>query len=263
MNRRLLFLISLTIVCFVTFSSAVFGYGFTSQYNPKVDGLKFTVATQEHIVVSDSGMPGTFHDSLSFTDLVTNSVELVPVEAVKASENAMSFIKGGNAAVANSHYIKLELYFYASNDMNVYLEGTGSGTIIDSISNGIADATQMNKIRDSLRVGFLSYNTVETPVGGEIETTYTPNKVNIYSVNAKTNDSYTDGLKYETFTNIGYTEGIENDVVLLEVSANKVSKLDVYIWLEAKDKNCVSNVMSSVLRVNLGFLGVKTEEAGS
>lgn len=263
MKKKLLFLISLTIVCLVTFSNAAFAW-FTKQYNPSVDGVRFNVATQEHIMISTTGNKGTFNDNISFSEFVNQSLTLLPLEGV-VSENKISIQDGGYEVNQNEHYIKLSLYFYASNDMDVYLEGSTSGTVIDPITvdNSITDQNQVDKIVDSMRIGFLSYYTRETPTSSGIEISYDPVKTNIYSVNEKTNASYVGGLRYETFNNIGHTEGILDDVVLLSVSANKVSKLDVYIWLEKKDVNCVENIPSSLVQINLRFLGVKTEGAGS
>lgn len=263
MKKKLLFLISLTIVCLVTFSNAAFAW-FTKQYNPSVDGVRFNVATQENIMISTTGNKGTFNDNLKFSEFVTQSLTLLPREGV-ISENHISIQDNGYEVNANQNYIKIPLYFYASNDMDVYLEGSTSGTVIDpvTVDNSITDSTQVNKIVDSMRIGFLAYSTRETPTSSGIEISYDPIKTNVYSVNAKTNASYVDGLKYETFNNIGHTEGILDDVVLLSVKANKVSKLDVYIWLEKNDINCIENIPSSLIQINLRFLGVKNEGAGS
>lgn len=267
MKKRLLFLLSLTIVCLTTFSSAAFAW-FTKQYNPSVDDLTFNVATQEHIMISTTGAVGTFNDQLSFNDFVTSDITddltLMPLDGV-VNENSISIQKEGIEQAANQKYIKLSLYFYASNDMNVYLAGSTSGRVIDAIEvdNSITDATQINKIISSMRVGFVSYSTRETPSSNGIVTSYDPLATNVYSVNAKTNESYVGNVKpYETFNSIGHTEGIEDDVILFSVKAKKINKLDVYIWLENKDVNCIENIPSSLVKINLRFLGVTIEEAG-
>jgi len=264
MKKKLLFLISLAIVCLVTFSNAAFAW-FTKQYNPSVDGLQFNVATQEHIMISTTGQVGSFSDQVAFSEFVSKSLTLTPLEGV-VSENNISIQSGGYEVNANEHYIKLSLYFYASNDMDVYLAGSTSGTVIDpvQVDNSITDPTQVSKIVDCLRIGFLSYSTRETPTSNGIVVDYDPIGTNVYSVNAKTDESYVDNRRpYDTFTNIGHTEGIEDDVVLFSVVANKVSKLDVFIWLEKNDLNCIENVPSSLVKINLRFLGVNTEEAGA
>lgn len=263
MKKRLLFLLSLTIVCLTTFSSAAFAW-FTKQYNPSVDNLTFNVATQEHIMISTTGAVGTFNDKLAFSDFVDKDLTLLPLDGV-VNENSISLQSGGVEQTANEKYIKLSLYFYASNDMDVYLAGSPSGRVIDAIEvdNSITDQTQINKIINSMRVGFVSYSTRETPTSNGIVVSYDPLATNIYSVNTKTNESYVGNIKpYETFNNIGHTEGIENDVVLFSVKAKKVNKLDVYIWLENKDVDCIENIPSSLVKINLRFLGVTTEEAG-
>ena len=265
MRKRLLFLMSLTIVCLVTFSSAAFAW-FTKQYNPSVDDMVLSVATQEHIMVSSTGAKGSFHDKLSFDDLVDeDSLVLTPLNGV-VNENSISIQNNGYEVTANENYIKLSLYFYASNDMDVYLAGSPSGRVVDyvEVDNSITDQTQVNKIINSLRIGFLAYSTRETPTSNGIVVDYDPIHTNVYSVNEKTPESYVGGIKpYNTFTSIGHTEGIEDDVVLFSVEASKVSKLDVFIWLEKNDVDCIENVPNSLVKINLRFLGVNTEEAGS
>ena len=263
MKKRLLFLMSLSIVCLVTFSSAAFAW-FTKQYNPSVDDLTFSIATQEHIMISTTGEVNSFNDNLSFSDFVSSSVTMYPLDGV-VNENSISIERGGIIQTPNEKYIKLTLYFYASNDMDVYLAGSTQGKVVDTIeiADSVTDAEHVNKIIDCLRVGFLSYSTRETSVNNEVFTVYEPLDTNIYSVNPKTNESYEGNLKpYETFNSIGHTEGIENDVVLFRAKAKKIHKLDVYIWIENKDVNCIEYIPSSLVKINLRFLGVSVEEAG-
>jgi hypothetical protein len=261
--RKKLFLLSLAIVCLVTFSSAAFAW-FTKQYNPSIDDLTFNVATQEHIMISTTGGVNTFHDKLSFSEFVDKELTLTPLDGV-VNENSISIQSGGVEQAINEKYIKIPLYFYASDDMNVYLAGSTSGKVVDAIevNSSVIDTTRINKIINSIRIGFVSYDTRETPTSNGIVTSYDPLNTNVYSVNAKTNESYVGNVKpYETFNNIGHTEGIENDVVLFTAKAKKIHKLDVYIWLEGKDIDCIENIPSSLVKINLRFLGVTIEGAG-
>lgn len=264
MKKRLLFLLSLTLVCIVTFSNAAFAW-FTKQYNPSVDGLKFNVATQEHIMISTTGEAGSFDDKLFFSDFVNESLTLTPLEGV-VGEGSISIQKDGIQQEANEKYIKISLYFYASNDMDVYLAGSPSGTVFDliKVDNNVATEEQKSKIVSSMRVGFLSYTTAERPTSNGIVIEYSPLNTNVYSYEEKINTNYEDDvLPYETFTSLGHTEGIEDDVILFSAEAHKIQKLDVYIWLEEKDRECIENIPSLQMQINLRFLGVKTEESGS
>ena len=263
MRKKLMFLIALVLVSLVTFSSATYAW-FSKQYNPKIDGLSVGIRTQEHMMISTTGVKGTFKDNISFNELIGDRVTLEPVSGV-VTENNISIYDGAYLANQNGKYIKFSLYFSGSDDMDVYLAGSQSGVVVDiiRIQNSIFTDAQINKMVDSLRIGFLAYSTRETPTSSGTEISYIPLLTNIYSVNPKTSENY-EGVEpgtvpYKTFSNIGHTSGILDDVVLLNVKANKVSKLDVYIWLESKDVNCDESIFNTELKINLRFLAVKEE----
>ena len=81
MRKKIAFLLVLCMVSLMAFSGATYA-GFSKQYNPQVDGLQFGVATQENMMISATGIPGTFKDNIAFSDLITNNVTLHPVEGV-------------------------------------------------------------------------------------------------------------------------------------------------------------------------------------
>lgn len=260
MKKKLMFLISLAIVSLVSFSNATYAW-FSKQYNPQVADLKFNIATQEYMMISKTGDVGTFKDEIPFSELVGDNVTLRPVDGV-ISENNISLLSGGQNAPQSYTYIKFSLYFSGSNDMNVYLRGSTGGTVVDSIKieNSIFSNEQIEKMIDSLRIGFLAYTTRETPTGSGTQISYDPLYTNVYSVKEKNDSNYKSGLKpYETFNNLGHTEGALDDVVLLNVMANKVSKLDVFIWLENQDVSCNESLFNVLLQVNLRFLAVNVE----
>lgn len=259
MKRRLLLLSVLSLVSILTFSGATFA-GFTKQYNPRIDDLQFSVATQEYMMVSRTGEAGTFVDNIAFSDLIENEVTLNPLKGV-VGENSITLYDGEDVAVLNDNYIKFTLYFSGSENMDIYLAGSTSGIVVETIKleNNIFTEEQINKMVDSLRIGFLSYSARELPTSSGVKVEYDPIETNVYSVNEKNNNSYKDNLlHYETFRNIGYTEGMD-DVCLLSVVANKVGKMDIYIWLEGEDVNCNESIFNSLLQINLRFLAVKTE----
>lgn len=262
MNKKITFLIVLCIISLITFTGATYA-GFSKQYNPKVDNLHFTVATQENMMISMTGEAGTFKDDISFSDLVDGDVSLSPVEG-KVTENSIS-LHYGEYEASSSSYIKFTLYFSGSNDMDVYLAGSTSGTVVDPIEvdNNMFTTEQINKMVDSLRIGFVSYSTREIPTSSGIEISYSPISANVYSVKEKNDTSYKNGLKYNTFNSIGYTAGIKDDVVLLNVKANKINKMDIYIWVESEDISCDESLFNVLLKVNLRFEAVKNESGDS
>ena len=258
-KKKIAFLLTLCMISLIALSGVTYA-GFSKQYNPQVEGLQFNVATQENMMISTTGVPGTFKDNIAFSDLVDGQVLLSPVQG-NITENSIALYYDENNIASPSNYIKFSLYFSGSNDMDIYLAGSTSGTVVDPIvvQNSIFTNEQISKIVDSVRIGFLAYSTRETPTGAGIEISYDPISTNVYSVNDKTDSSYVDGIMpYHTFNAKGYTGGID-DVILLETTANKVSKMDVYIWLEDKDISCSEDVFNSILRINLRFLAVKNE----
>ena len=264
MKKRLMFLISLVIVSLVTFSSATYAW-FSKQYNPQVDNLSFNIATQENMMISKSGAPGTFKDNISFAELVgDNNITLKPLKG-NVGENSIVLSDNLGVVGETGNYIKFTLYFSGSNDMDIYLAGSISGTVVDviKVENSIFTDEQIVKFVDSMRIGFIAYSTRETPTSSGLEISYDPIFTNVYATKEKTDASYEGGLKpYDTFSSIGYTER-EDDVILLSTHANRVSKLDVYIWLEDEDVNCNESIFNSKLQINLRFLAVKTEGDGN
>lgn len=267
MRKKLMFLISLMIVSLVAFSNATYAW-FSKQYNPQVDNLSVGIRTQEHMMISKTGLVGTFKDNIPFNELIDEKVDLVPLTGV-VEESNISIYDGAHLSSQSGKYIKFSLYFSGSNDMDVYLEGSQSGTVVDiiKIENSIFSEEQINKMIDSLRIGFLSYTTRETPTSSGTEISYEPFETNVYSVNPKNVDSYkvVEGnvVPYKTFSNIGHTSGILEDVSLIRVNSNKVSKMDVYIWLEENDVSCSESIFNVALKINLRFLAVKVEDGGN
>lgn len=257
MKKKMVFLLSLLIVSFVTFASATYAY-FSEQLHPRVDNLIFNVATQENVMVSTSGVKGTFKDSISFNEMIgDNEVTLKPLLGT-VGDNYISLFDGSNTATDG--YISFSLYFSASDDKDLYLAGSISGTVIDIVDeSSIFTNEQKNKIVKSLRVGFVSYTTVETPTSSGIEISYAPINTEVYATEIKDNSSYKGGLlKYETFNNLGYT-GSSDDVLLLDLYANKISKMDVFVWLESDDVNCDISIFDCKLRVNVRFEAIDRE----
>lgn len=281
MKKKIFILATLTFSSLMAFTGATYAR-FTKQYTPRVNGLTFNVATQENIMIAkDNGSgtytKGTFKDSINFSELVdSSSINLNPLYG-SVTDNILSINNSSYVASANSNYIKFSLYFSSSSDMDVYLNGdlssvggSGTGTVIEAINSAESlDGNKANKVISALRIGFVSYTTVVTPSSSGEVITYEIDKTSIYSTSVKTKDNYDlsigEELPYTTFSTIGYAEGASsNNVILFSTNAKKVSKLDVYIWLEAKDKDCLSENLGQIfdtsIRINLGFRGVSESE---
>ena len=262
MRKKMICLIALLLISVLSFSGATYA-GFTKQYNPWIDKLNFTVATQEYMMISKTGEKGTFKDNIEFSELITTHVTLTAVDAV-VTENSISFNKNGVVAPTDS-YIKFSLYFSGSNDMNIYLRPASDVDIERnlSVTNALFTEEQIRKAVDSIRIGFLAYSTRETVVGsGIIENEYDPIKTNIYSENQKNDESYSGIKPYDTFykMQLGYTDnGLDDEFALLSAQANKVSKLDIFIWLENQDLSASESLFNIALSINLRFLAVNVE----
>ena len=259
MKKKISFLLILCMVSLIAFTSATYA-GFSKQYNPKVEGMHFGVATQENMMISKTGTPGSFRDDIPFSELVGTGIKTLRPVAGSVSTNSIELYQGQYIA-NSSNYIKFELYFAGSNNMDLYLAGSTSGTVVDSIriDNPTYAPADVTKIIDSVRVGFLAYETIEKPTPDGIKLEYKAKQTNIYSVNQKTDESYLGGLKYETFNNLGHTSGAQNDVILMSTEANKIYKMDIFVWVESKDVNCIQDVINVNLNINLRFLAVKNE----
>ena len=268
MRKRLMLLISLFIVSLVSFSSATYAW-FSEQLHPEVGSLIFNVATQENIMISTSGNKGTFKDVINFEELYSNDITLKPLKGI-VEENSISLVNDGGFAVnQNGNYIKFSLYFSSSTNMDVYLNGSDSGTVIDIVRNNtsIFDDSDINKIVDCVRIGFLIYSTNEVPnSSGGFDIVYDPLETLVYSDNVKDITSYKNSNKtYDTFTkaDIGFENDPSRDIVLFSTEANNVYKMDVFIWIESEDVNCDVSVFDARLQINLRFFGNQISEGGA
>ena len=262
MKKKIMFLLTLCVVSIVAFSTVAFA-AFTLQYNPEVGDLKFTAKTQEYMMISKSGEVNTFEDVIPFNDLSSGDVALKPVEARVVKNQSIAMYK--NDSVTEDNFIKFSLYFTSSNDMDLYLAGSNEYGVINAIVGDAAldHPNDVEKLKDALRVGFVTYAINDQYNGITNLEKYIPVATNIYSYNAKDASDYNCGgeVPYETFNLFGYTaDTLWKDTVILSTSYGEISKVDVYIWLEEKDINSSVEIFDTTLQVNLRFLAVSTEE---
>lgn len=270
MKKKILFLFIQVIVLITAFTSVTYA-AFTEQYHPRISPFTFNVKTQEYMMISKSGEAGTFKDEIAFNELIVEENTTFSLKPLYGSLNGEDIvIKNSSEIVENKNYIRVPVYFTASNDMNLYLLGSATTeTVIQVVpQEPIIFTEEVNKYLDALRIGFVAYSINETVIGDSTSITYLPFMTNIYSKNPKDNSSYVSGLKkYETFYNT-YSLGVKEDTVLLNVKANKISKMDIVIWLEADDKSIyddegyLDKVFNVQFNIDLRFQAVNVEESG-
>ena len=249
MKKKIMFLIALSIVSLVAFSTATYA-AFEKQYNPEVTDLGFSAKTQDYMMISETGEAGTFEDRIRFDRFIEEDLLLEPLEGKINSDGIVLY---RNGTVTNNNYIKFSLYFTANRDMDLYVEGSRENKIVDYVVGDEDNANQVKKLVDSLRIGFVAYDSEII----EGDTYYTPVKTNIYSVNEKGEESYRfHEMPYETFSTIGYYEGLAGDEILLNVKGGETAKLDIYIWIEDADLSSNAVVYDSYLEVYMRFRAV-------
>lgn len=213
-------------------SSSIIYARFYRQYNPEVSPFAITVSSQDNIMVSPTGDAGTFKDAIKMGDLVADTnVSLSPLTGkvtVTADETfeVLNLTYSGSSNVHPSKYLKFDLYFIGSSDMNLYLKGSRGGEVVvfdDSNAAHHFTTEEKNRLLANLRIAFMTYSTAYQktgPVYSEF-----PIETNIYATSKITTDNYS------TFTDLGYSQ-TNKDTVLATTTKNEVTKMGVVIWLE-------------------------------
>lgn len=217
----------------ILIASSSFIYArFYRQYNPEVSPFAITVSSQDNIMVSPTGVTGTFKDSIKMGDLVTNTnVSLSPLTGkvtITADETyEVLNLTGPSNSVANPNkYLAFDLYFIGSSDMNLYLKGSRGGEVVVFDDSNVVHhftAEEKSRLLANLRVAFMTYSTAYQktgPVYSEF-----PIETNIYATSKITTDNYS------TFTDLGYSQ-TDRDTILATTKKNEVTKMRVVIWLE-------------------------------
>lgn len=221
------------LVSLIVIGSTTIAYArFTRQYNPEVSKFGVSVSSQENMMISNTGLPGTFKDYIKLGDLVTDtSVTLSPVigKVTTTSDetyHVLSLVDENNNTVSTSKYLAFDLYFIASSDMNLYLKGSRAGEVIvfdDTNSAHHFTTEEKNRLMANMRVGFLTYSTAYQ-TSGPVYSEY-PIATNIYATSKITTDNYS------TFSDLGYSQTAK-DTILATTTKNEVTKVRVVIWLE-------------------------------
>lgn len=237
----------------VGFSSAVYGR-FTRQLNPEVSSFGITIATQENIMISKTGETGTFDDAINFNELVTDTeISLAPLkgkvtQTPDGTYESLTLTNSLGSDATSNQYLSFDLYFIASDDMNVYLKGSRAGTVVllqgDNIDSSFTQA-QRERLVKNLRVGFLTYSTTYQPSGTGNTIVYSdvPINTSVYSTVATTTDNYS------TFSSLGYTNTPANDTIIATANKNEIMKMKVVIWLEEDGLGDLSAVCNLTLSV--------------
>lgn len=221
----------ITMVSLVLIASSSLIYArFYRQYNPEVSPFAVSVSSQDNIMVSPTGVAGTFKDAIQMGDLVTDTrVSLSPLVG-KVTVTADETFEVLTLNTTDTHkYLAFDLYFIGSSDMNLYLKGSRGGEVVVFDDSNVAHhftTAEKNKLMDNLRIGFSTYSTTYQkfgPVYSEF-----PVETNIYATSKITTDNYS------TFTDLGYSQ-TDRDTILATTKKNEVTKMRVVIWLEEND----------------------------
>lgn len=234
--KNIALMVSIIAFALVGFSTAVYGR-FTKQFNPEVSSFGITIATQENIMVSKTGETGTFVDSIKLSELVTDTdISLAPLTGKvtptpDGTYEILSLTDSLGSDADASKYLAFDLFFIGSSNMNLYLKGNTSGTVI-LFEGGNVDSSftqaQRERLVNNLRVGFLTYSTTYQPSGTGTSIVYSssPINTNIYANQTISTDNYT------TFSSLGYTNNSTNDTILATTKKDEITKIRVVIWLE-------------------------------
>lgn len=221
-------MISMVVICSTTIAYA----RFSRQYNPEVSKFGVSVASQDNMMISTSGLPGTFKDAIKLGDLVTDtSVTLTPIigkveKTADETYEVLNLVDEYNNPVVSSKYLSFDLYFIASSDMNLYLKGSRAGEVIvfdDTNSAHHFTVEEKNRLMTNMRVAFLTYSTAYQS-SGPVYSEYSIS-TKVYSTTEVTSDYYS------TFTDLGYSQTAK-DTILATTTKNEVTKMKVVIWLE-------------------------------
>lgn len=254
-------IIFLCIIMIIGFSPFVYAE-FTKQYNPRVPDFGITISSQDNMLISSNGSVGTFKDYINYTELISNKeFPLTPLVGKVTDASESEEFKAvhfdlldtlGNEASTDKYYA-FDLYFLGNRDMNLYLAGDTTGTLMtfdkDSTVNGSFSEEQKTLLSNQLRVAILTYGT--TYQGNEPGYTTSPIAVNIYS---KTGEST---QNYDTFNKLGYNNA-SDDTLLANTKKEEITKVRVVIWLE-NDESLVGLDAMCRLTLSLRFQAVPIE----
>ena len=235
--KKMSIILSVFILTLIAFAPVVYA-GFSRQFNPEVKKFGITIGTHENIMISSNGNKGTFKDSLSANEIINDREITVDTLTGKVThtvdgeyENLILTDASGTNADSNK-YFTFELYFLSTRNMNVYLNSS-SGAIIE-LDESTADSSfsdeDRTKLLDGVRIAFLSYSTIYKDAGSIYEAQYSeePVSVNVYSRTGIDTDNY------ETFNRLDYSNNPELDTILFTTEKEKVTKVEVVIWVESE-----------------------------
>ncbi len=261
--KKFSFLLSLMLITAISVGTIAFAAGFSRQFNPEIEDFSITIGTHDSIMVSPNGNEGSFKDILRASDVINN--RNVSVDALRGKvthtvdeeySNIELFQKDSNSTAASWQYLKFELYFISTRDMNVYLN-SDSGAIVEldsSTADGLFNDAAREDLLSSVKIGFAAYSTIYQ----DVETEYLPHyssepvSVNVYSPSGE------DLPDYNTFKKLGYSNNSEEDTILFKAEKEKITKLEVYIWVEAEELDTNLSALCN-LKISMTFDGVIIE----
>ena len=267
--KQMCAILSVLILTIIAFSPLV-GAEFTRQFNPEVSGFGITIGTHDSIMISTdvNGAIGTFKDELTAREIINDKE--VTISAIKGTitstgdgeyHNLTFTEKDGSSLTNRNKAFRFNLYFLSTQDMNVYLNSS-SGAIIEpvpSTANGAFNGVDREKLLDQVRIAFLSYSTIYQEIGDNYYVEYSEDPVGakVYS-RAVVPDDPNIEKNYETFNRLGYSGNAANDTILFTTEKEKITKVEVVIWIESEGLDVDLTAMCN-MTLSMKFDGVIIE----
>ena len=225
-------------------STATYAW-FTMTDSPTVEGLKLTAATTGGLEISKD--QSTWAGSIDFESV---DKELSPVSTRSKTGPAFHtpvYTGGTVTGVSSSAISDSELQNYVAK-YTYYLRSTGSGSVNVGLKGGDGSTTGCylkaesgdKHVEYSLRVGFYVNNTwfmYEPNANGD------KSGVSALQSGDGANPVVPDAYCKQN-TNGQFTSGGDKTATMLTLpSGEGGSKIDMYIWIEGTDKDCVNEIM--------------------
>ena len=254
---------------------------FTTQNTAKVNNISATVITQSNLQValgqttSDTAPTSGWGSVIDMTGKITG----ITLDALTLDDTNTKLVTRESADGANTAYISFRIWFRSTEDANLKFDSTTSKV----------DSTAGNTANDVYAIKELSGYSDGSPISaGTVIQADAKNAVRV-SIKASTgnimvwepnadqgyrNDVGQHSLasKYEedlaksvdpdatttAYTNKHYTTSdtltaVTADTVLLNLTANTAAYLDIWMWIEGNDGDCLNSIFNDTINAVLGF----------
>ena len=238
-NRKLIPAVAMLLVSAIMLSTSSFAW-FSMNKQADVNNMQVTATANSNLLISFSSTSG-FTNSIASSKAYT----LVPASTAKAASPSFFVVNKTGAIASDDAKYALDTTFKADSTGNsngagflketVYLKATGASAItgIKAKIEVAHTGTTASALESSLRIMLVVADTTPylyAPVGTHGEDNYQP------ITGAGTAGSPALG---EAITSATYTA--DESVVLRELGTTNPVKVDIYIWYEGQDANCMTD----------------------